>query len=254
MNHSTDKGFVMTTRNTLMIAAAVLAISVPAYAMDDAAKEAAIKNATQEQTGFSQGIKAIKGWFGSDTPDQIEPSTGSVSADAGDDLVAPPQPGVDAIEPAAGFDEDTLQTPPRVMNELQSNATTPRASSFDGVSVAAFGDQAQPSANDMANIQPAAGEGAPDMSKVDCTAILKAADEAKEGDVPDTALIEACETETPVDASMPAATPTEPAQPGFEPAPQALPTTQPAAGEPPIGGATMPGGKPEEQPSAPVVQ
>lgn len=259
MNHfKAQKGFVMTTRTTLLTAAAVLALITPAFAeeaMQDAAKDAAIQNATEQNTAFSQGIKAIKDWFGSDTPEQIEPASGTVSAGADDDLQVPPSPGVNAIEPAAGADEDSLQAPPRYYND-QSSAVAPnalpRATSFDGAaSVAAFGDQAQPSAADMANIETAAGDGAIDTSKMDCAAILKAADEAKEGEVPDTALIEACETETPVDASMPAATPTEPAQPGFEPSsmPQPLPSTQPAAGEPPIGGAVMPGGNPAEQPS-----
>jgi|GEM_PF-3055830 len=256
----------MTTRTTLMIAAAVLALSVPAFAQEDmqqAAKDAAMKNATDNQTAFSQGIKSIKNWFGSDQPEDIEPATGTMMTD-GDDIAVPPQPGVNAIEPAAGLDEDNLQTPPRYMGEqsaVDPNAM-PRATSFDdNPSVAAFGDAQddikmvtnEQSVAELAAIQAAAGEGtALDTSKIDCAAILKAADEAREGDVPDTAMIEACETETPVDATMPAAQPTEPAQPGFEPSASPLPATQPAAGEPPIGGAVMPGGKPEEQPSQPV--
>ena len=117
----------MTTRTTLMIAAAVLALSVPAFAQEDmqqAAKDAAMKNATDNQTAFSQGIKSIKNWFGSDQPEDIEPATGTMMTD-GDDIAVPPQPGVNAIEPAAGLDEDNLQTPPRYMGE--QSAVDPNA-------------------------------------------------------------------------------------------------------------------------------
>ncbi|MBU6235717.1 MAG: hypothetical protein KGQ41_07720, partial [Alphaproteobacteria bacterium] len=210
----------------------------------------------QQTTGFSSAIGAIKDWFGPAKPEAAAPqAVESDTAAVDENMQVPPPPGaagVQEIEPAAGFDEDTLQVPPQYTGPQSNAAPMPsngreRASAFDNnTSVAAFNDPAaQPSAAAIANIAPAAGEGAaPDLSNIDCEAVRKAAENTEEGaDVPDTALIEACET--PTDASgEPVKDAAQPAfgDPEGAPAmPQTLPETQPAAGEPPIGGATMPG-------------
>lgn len=226
-------------RTSLFVAASVLALSVPAFAED------AANGAERAETAFSRTIGVIKDWFGPAKPEAEMIETDTAAAD--DELQVPPQPGVQSIEPAAGFDDDLLQVPPQYTGP-QSNAapvfnnSPARATAFDGnASVAAFGDPAaQPSAADIANIAPAAGdEVEADMTKVDCKAVLKAAESEAEGaEAIDTAIVEACET--PLDGEG------EPlrdaAQPGFEDAPgvpsmpQPLPETQPAAGEPPIGG------------------
>ncbi|NBX65384.1 MAG: hypothetical protein EBQ96_00070 [Proteobacteria bacterium] len=236
-------------RKMLLVAASVLALSVPAMAED------AANGAERAETAFSRTIGVIKDWFGPAKPDAEVTETDTAAAD--DDIQVPPQPGVQSIEPAAGFDDDMLQVPPQYTGPQSNaapvfnNSTPARATAFDSnSSVAAFNDPQEPSAADIANIAPAAGEDAAvDMSKVDCKAVLKAAESEEEGaDVPDTAIVEACET--PLDGEG------EPvrdaAQPGFEDAPgtpsmpQPLPETQPAAGEPPIGGAVMPGEAPKK--------
>lgn len=235
-------------RTSLLTAVAAIALmgALPARA-EDAAMQAAPQ--AQEQTAFSQAIKAIKGWFGPNAPQPAAAAQTTDTAAADDTIQIPPHVAPQAIEPAAGMDEDLLQVPPPYTGP-QSNAAPmggpDRATAFDGTpSMAAFGDAqsqqpavaAAQSAADIANIAPAAGEGAEaDMSQVDCKAVLKAADAGTEGEAaPDTAVVEAC--------AVPQTEPvtTSPAQPGFEPMPQALPETQPASGEPPIGGATMPG-------------
>lgn len=223
-------------RFMLLTSVAVLALAAPLRA------EEASANA-DTKTAFSQAIQSIKGWFGSDAPVEVTPITDTTTAMDDNIQVPPPVAGSPAdIEPAAGIDEDTLQVPPPYYGP-QSDAT-PRATSFDNNnSMAAFGNDA----SDLNAVSTAAGDGATlDRSKMDCAAILKAAEQAEEGDTPDAAMIEACKT--PVDANAAAAaadpapvsveTPKEPAQPAFEPAPASdtnpnpLPTTQPAAGEP----------------------
>lgn len=222
-------------RSTLLTAAAVIALMAPAYAEDAA-------GTPDMQTSFSRTIGAIKGWFGPAQPEAAAPiETDTAAID--DTIQVPPAVGVEAIEPAAGFDDDLLQVPPQYVGP-QSSAPA-RATAFDAnQSVAAFNDPQVPSAADIANIAPASGEGAAiDLSQIDCASVLKAAESQEEGaDLPDTAVIEACETPTGTDG--------EPlkgaAQPAFEDAPGTampapLPETQPAAGEPPVGGAVMPG-------------
>lgn len=220
----------MTTRKTLLMAAALIAISTAAPAH---AAETGIWDSVK--LGFSHAVDKAKDWYGNNPPASIEPAAG-VSASVNDTIQIPPHPGVEAIEPAAGFTGDDLQIPPPYMGPQSSNDAKPRATSFDNnISVAAFNDQPTQSAEQLAQMAPAAGgESKPDMANLNCDAILKAADKAEEGDdVPDTALIEACET--PHNTS-------EPAQPAFGPSevpPPAvmpggrnpLPDTQPAAGK-----------------------
>lgn len=225
-------------RIALLSAVSILAIATCAHA-EDAVTPATPDN--NSQTAFSQAIHSIKSWFGSDTPVESTPITDTTTA-SDDTLQVPPPVGApSAIEPAAGIDEDTLQVPPPYYGP-QSNAGADRATAFDNnPSTAAFGT---PSDAASANaIVPAAGdEAAPDMSKIDCDAILKASKDAQEGDdIPDTALIEACASkeadpsaQTPASAQEPVK---QPAQPGFDnedpAAPEVpLPQTQPAAGAP----------------------
>ena len=216
------------------VAAVALLTALPVRAEDASAPSG-------QETAFSQALKGIKSWFG--TPSQPTAPAATDTANSDDSLQVPPAlkggaDGLQNIEPAAGSDDDMLQVPPQYTGP-QSNAAPARGTSFDGAaSVAAFKDNQEPSAADMAKVAPAAGgTAAPDMSKVDCDAIRKAADAKDGAEEPDAELVEACSV--PTDD-------TAPAQPAFEPgkgAPQALPATQPAAGEPPIGEAVMPGEK-----------
>lgn len=223
-------------RTVLLTTVAILALSAAPVRAEEAANENGFK------TAFSQAVDAIKGWFGPEKPIAAEPASAPQTAMDDNIQVPPPVDAPEGIEPAAGFDENVLQVPPPYYGPQSNNTDAkPRASSFDNnPSMAAFNDG--PSAADLNAISSAAGDETPaDTSKMDCDAVKKAAEEAQEGDdVPDTALIEACEA--PQDSGA------TPAQPAFEispdaqqPAPNALPTTQPAAGEPPIGGAVMPG-------------
>lgn len=235
-------------RTSLFVAASVLALSVPAFA------EEAMSGAERAETAFSRTIGVIKDWFGPAKPQAEATETDTAAAD--EDLQVPPQPGVQEIEPAAGMDEDMLQVPPQYTGPQSSAAPmfntqgqgTARATAFDGnASQAAFNDPVtQPSAADIANIAPAAGEDAEaDMSKVDCKSVLKAAESQEEGAAEiDTAIVEACETPVGEDGEPVK----DAAQPALEgsPMPQPLPETQPAAGEPPIGNAVMPGEAPKQ--------
>lgn len=227
-------------RTTLLTAAATLALMAPAYAED-----AANGGTAPVQTSFARTISAIKDWFGPAKPEQAAPAAETDTASTDGDIQVPPPPGVQAIEPAAGFDDELLQVPPPYVGPQSNASGAGRATAFDNnASVAAFNDPVQPSASDMANMAPASGDGTEvDMSKVDCKAVLKAAENTEEGaDLPDTAIIEACET--PTDATgEPVKDAAQPALEGATPPamPQALPETQPSAGEPPIGGAVMPG-------------
>lgn len=228
-------------RTLLMTTAAITVLSAPSFA------EEAQASGQDVQTSFSRTIGAIKDWFGPGKEDAAQPVIETDTAAADEDMQVPPQPGVQEIEPAAGFDDDLLQVPPPYVGP-QSDAT--RATAFENKAIAAFNDPvAEPSAADIANIAPAAGEGvAADMSQIDCASVLKAAESQEEGaDLPDTAIIEACETTTNA-AGEPITNSAQPALNDNVPAmPQALPETQPAAGEPPIGGAVMPGAPAQPQ-------
>jgi hypothetical protein len=245
------------TRTLLLTAAAVIALNAGFARAEDAAP--APRGSERMQAAFPQTtstFSAIKSWFGRDNgedantanPEAVEPAAGEPgtndsepfdqSAAASDALGVPPPVPPELVEPAAGgFDQDSLSAPPPYYGP-ESNGT-PRATAFDNASsAAAFKDNANTQSPEaMAGIVPAGGnESAPDASKMDCDAILKAADNADENEIPDTGLIEACE------ATKEEKTPAQPAF-GSEPEGQqnALPGTQPAAGEPPIGGAVMPG-------------
>jgi len=209
-------------RTSLLTAAAVIALMAPANAEDTAIKTPATAApvttpVTTMELSFSQAMHGIKSWFGTSAKPVAQPvETDAASAD--DIIQVPPAAGIANIEPAAGAsDDDALQVPPQYKGPKM-------ASNYE----------------DLAGVKPAAGEGsAPDMSKIDCKAILKAAESKEEGaDLPDTALIEACETPKDNEGNA--------AQPTFAPgtgAKQTLPETQPAAGEPPLGEAVMPGEK-----------
>lgn len=224
------------TRTSLLTAAAVIALTLPAHAEDNAAQGT--------QTNFQQAVSVIKDWFGKDTS---EDAATPVSAMQDEALQVPPMPNPNAIEPAAGggIDDDILQVPPQYV-DVQSNNAPARATAFDArASQSAFNDAAPVATPaDLNAISSAAGEDAAAApAKMDCDAIKKAANGADADSVPDTALIEACEApqaETTSDGQ-----PKAPAQPAFgtesAPTENPLPGTQPAAGEPPIGGAVMPG-------------
>ncbi len=209
-------------RTSLLTAAAVIALMAPVHAEDTAITTTPAAPATTPVTtmelSFSQAMHGIKSWFGTSAKPVAAPVVETDTAAADDIIQIPPAPGMAAIEPAAGAsDEDDLQVPPQYKGPKM-------ASSYE----------------DLAGVKPAAGEGsAPDMSKIDCKAILKAAESKEKGaDLPDTALIEACEAPKDDEGNT--------AQPTFAPgtgAKQTLPETQPAAGEPPLGDAVMPGDK-----------
>jgi hypothetical protein len=203
---------------------AVLLTSVAVVALNSAVlAQSEVKDISQPERmpqAFVRTIEVIKDWFGpaaqASTPDSLD---------------------VQSIEPAAGTDDDVLQVPPPYTGP-QSQLIRDRATAFDSDRfTAAFNDASPASAADMADIAPAAGDDAEvDVSKIDCDAVLKAAQSVEEGaEMPDTALVEACDTPTDATGEPVRA----PAQPGFED----LPITQPAAGEPPIGNAVMPGEK-----------
>lgn len=205
-------------RTSLLTAVAVIALMAPAHAEDTAIKTPATAApaapVTTMELSFSQAMHGIKSWFGTSAK-PAQPAVETDTASVGGAVQAPSANGIADIEPAAG--DEALQVPPQYKGPKT-------ASSFE----------------DLAGVKPAAGEGtAPDMSKIDCKAILKAAESKEEGaDLPDTALIEACEAPKDEEGNT--------AQPTFAPgtgAKQALPETQPAAGEPPLGDAVMPGDK-----------
>lgn len=225
------------TRTALLTAAAVLALSIPAHAEVTAAGT---------QSNFQQAVSAIKDWFGKDNSDDAGIAPASATQDEA--LQVPPMPNPNAIEPAAGAtNDDVLQVPPPYFAP-QSNNGPARATAFDSAATqSAFNDAAPAqSAADLNAISSAAGDASPaEPAQMDCDAINKAANDPNAENVPDTALIEACQA--PTDAAADGE-PKAPAQPAFEAAPvqNPLPGTQPAAGEPPIGGAVMPGEKKSE--------
>lgn len=229
------------TRISLLTAAAVIALAIPAHAETPVADGA--------QSNFQQAVSVIKDWFGKDNSDDA--TFAPVSASQDEALQIPPMPPLNAIEPAAGaMDDDMLQVPPRYFAP-QSNNGPARATAFDGTATqSAFNDApAAPSASELNAIAAAAGDATPaEPAKLDCDAVKKAAASEDAESVPDTALIEACEVpqaETTSDGQ-----PKAPAQPAFGtemPVENPLPGTQPAAGEPPIGGAVMPGEKKIEE-------
>lgn len=195
-------------RIALLTTAALTVLAAPAFAADPVQDEVPV------QSAFSKTIGAIKDWFGTPDPKSAQ----------GQEQPADTQ--IPEIEPAAG--DELLQVPPPYTGPQSSN-TVPaghdRATAFDTASSAAFGDNMVVA---LADIAPAAGEG--EAPVIDCKAIAGA---VKAGQEPDTALVEACDTQT--DASG------EPVMDPAQPALEDLPVTQPAAGEPPIGEAVMPG-------------
>ena len=204
------------------------------------------------KVGFSQAIKDIQTWFGSDTPETISPAAGEEGVtvtEADDALQAPTPVDPSIIEPAAGAnDDDMLQVPPQYIGP-DNSGMTPRASAFDNnQSITAFGDAGQmPVIDDYNAIAPAAGEG--DTATPDCAAIAAA---AANGEEVDAALVESCKNGTAANAettTTPAAEVKAPAQPALEPAaevvqpaelapaaepaatPEPLPETEPATGQ-----------------------
>lgn len=201
-------------KKPIYIAAVAALIAFPAYAGQTPSTFDHVK------TGFAQAIDGISGWFGKDNADisnlaDITPAAGEANAIPSD--IDPAD-----IEPAAGYDADTMQVPPPYATPV-SNAL-PRASAFDNIeSMAAFGGPIA-SPDELDSIATAAGD---DMGcEIEADEQIAAQDEGE---------VNACQHKAQAQEDLQVAPVQEksPAQPAFEPEPFSgdLPETRPAAGE-----------------------